>query len=576
MRAVLLQLCATAQANLESHPESDFPASDRPLLSKLKGVLATFSTIIKTLDSDHELETYSIKSISQQLVAVIGFHILDFDDSKEPPSEASITLATQLIDPINKINQHLGTYQSRYDVQHDNRIDNYLEHIYDDAIWILSRKLNLWLQKQFATTQQINPTLKELSSILVLADSLTDQKKQATALNWFIIEAQIDLKAIIPPELVRLAKNIATMLDVKPIRLRQGKNPLSRRARAQARSVVAWSNAPSTATHQPIRHLGEGAFGQAILAKQEGVAEAHVAIKQVSPRRDAHQLGRAELFAEHVRLHHCRHPFIVGTLGFKQSEKFGLIVEYMPGGDLLDAVLARRDNNRGFTPNQVHSIALPIFSALQYLHDVLNMTHSDVKAANILLVMRYGKILGAKLSDFGLARTTQEYRQIVCAGFAPGTVDHLPLDILPFLIGQVGNSNCNGSGADIWAMGIALFQILTLQDPYAGFETSPEKQMIEKRISDFAGTITEAQQDHLIRKAFARYIIRKGGPKIPIGITPEARAFFVGVWAQADKRLTAKGAVATLKKNGPSMFNPSKQTRGEAPKAGQAHKTPSA
>eukprot|EP00961_Rhodomonas_salina_P292976 3933375-Rhodomonas_salina.1 len=87
---------------------------------------------------------------------------------------------------------------------------------------------------------------------------------------------------------------------------------------------------------------------------------------------------------------------------FYSRGSFQMVLEYMDGGSLLDAMRRARDSpargGGGLTPGALAVIGRSVASALEMLHEVLEVVHRDVKPGNILLTSQ-GTV---KLADLGI------------------------------------------------------------------------------------------------------------------------------------------------------------------------------
>ncbi len=101
------------------------------------------------------------------------------------------------------------------------------------------------------------------------------------------------------------------------------------------------------------------------------------------------------------------------------------------------------------------------------MHDEFNLIHRDFKRLNVL-VSDYNDLTQCKIIDFGLASYNR--RENLYEFGEAGTLVYQPPEQL------LKNYNY-GKGADIWAAGIALFELLTNQHPFfKGNESTQEKK----------------------------------------------------------------------------------------------------
>ncbi len=98
-----------------------------------------------------------------------------------------------------------------------------------------------------------------------------------------------------------------------------------------------------------------------------------------------------------------RHPNIIQFEEvFENFDQLMIVMEYFPGQELFDVILARKY----FTEDGAKPIFAQIARALHYLH-CLNIIHRDVKPENILVSNNVNPLTGqqtVKLLDFGLSK----------------------------------------------------------------------------------------------------------------------------------------------------------------------------
>ena len=148
------------------------------------------------------------------------------------------------------------------------------------------------------------------------------------------------------------------------------------------------------------------------------------------------------------------HPFIVRLIEvLKTNRKILLLMDYMDGGDLFDAIKAEKTNY--MNEDKARRYFQQIISAVNYLHNK-NIIHRDLKPENILIDK---KNQGIKITDFGLSALIKQKNQILPD--IAGTTDYLA----PEVIKQIGYL---GQSADIWSCGVILFNCVTGKKPFIG------------------------------------------------------------------------------------------------------------
>jgi serine/threonine protein kinase len=150
-----------------------------------------------------------------------------------------------------------------------------------------------------------------------------------------------------------------------------------------------------------------------------------------------------------------QHPNIVRCRdhGLTRSGNLFMVLDYHGSGDLFDLI-----NLHGRLSEPVAlSLVEQVAGALEASHR-LNLVHRDIKAGNIFLTPDGG----AKLADFGFARSTRANRtQLTIAGSIIGS----PSCMAPEQI--EGRSDLD-IRADLYALGCVLFQALIGTPPFTG------------------------------------------------------------------------------------------------------------
>jgi len=155
--------------------------------------------------------------------------------------------------------------------------------------------------------------------------------------------------------------------------------------------------------YEPVRLLGRGGYGEAVLAKVKGRAlkeSGHdlVVIKVVNLRGLSSKKVSMAINEAHT-LARLTHPLITTYLHcFFSSTFFYIVTEYAEKGDLRAFVQQHARETRTYLKEGVVlDLFIQITLALQYVHS-RNIIHRDIKTANIFL--KDG--LAVKLGDFGI------------------------------------------------------------------------------------------------------------------------------------------------------------------------------
>lgn len=142
---------------------------------------------------------------------------------------------------------------------------------------------------------------------------------------------------------------------------------------------------------------------------------------------------------------------------FKQGSFYNIVLEYVDG-----VALDRLIRQERYLPND---ITLLIFRdccrALKYAHSK-NVIHRDIKPGNILL-SKAGEV---KLVDFGIAVSMDEEAGLTRDGVTLGTPSYMAPE-------QFESTKSVDKRADIYSMGVMLYEMVTGKKPFPG-NFSPE------------------------------------------------------------------------------------------------------
>jgi len=147
------------------------------------------------------------------------------------------------------------------------------------------------------------------------------------------------------------------------------------------------------------------------------------------------------------------HPNVVGIhyAGEHEGLLF-LVMDFVYGTDLRHLLL----ESGALEPDRAVDLLVQFASALDAAH-VKGLVHRDVKPANMLVTVRDGQEHGY-LTDFGLAKRSDNIGAVTSTGAVVGTVDYMAPE-------QVTGDRTDAR-TDVYALGCVFFQMLTGAVPY--------------------------------------------------------------------------------------------------------------
>ncbi len=243
---------------------------------------------------------------------------------------------------------------------------------------------------------------------------------------------------------------------------------------------------PVLGGYEIVRELGRGGMGTVYLARHQAL-EREVAIK-VLPQSLALSARAKRRFLEEARsLARLRHEHIVHIHRIvDHSEMLAFEMEYVEGPSLQSLLLELRQHGPRPSPEQLAralgpaasslgvrstveyfaKLGIAIARALSEVHRC-GLVHRDVKPSNILLRKNGTPVL----ADFGLAQD-DDPTSTQTVSFA-GT----PIYAAPERL-RHGDLGLDGR-ADVYSLGVTLYEAITLSPPYQGRSTQEVLRKIE-------------------------------------------------------------------------------------------------
>ncbi|MEO8185244.1 MAG: protein kinase [Deltaproteobacteria bacterium] len=219
--------------------------------------------------------------------------------------------------------------------------------------------------------------------------------------------------------------------------------------RSQACEPIGTCLVPGERFEQ-LDFIAQGAMGVVYRGRdrQTGGIVVIKRLQQSAAGRDVDAVARFVRESEILR--RLDHPNIVKIIAsIHDGEEHEIVMEYVAGGSLRDVL----KTERRLEPRRVVSLMLELTDALARAHH-LNVVHRDIKPENILLAADGTP----RLSDFGLAKLGDQ--ALSAAGAVLGTVPYLSPEALS---GKVLDER-----ADLWSLGVVLFEVLAGFRPFGG------------------------------------------------------------------------------------------------------------
>lgn len=210
--------------------------------------------------------------------------------------------------------------------------------------------------------------------------------------------------------------------------------------------------------YKVLEAVAEGAMGVVYRAERVKLGRI-VAIKILHDELPAELASRKRFEIEAMAMAKLEHPHCAAVLDVGvHDEKPFVVMDFVSGQNLKELIA------QGPLPiPRAVEIVRQTLSGLAHAHEH-DIIHRDIKPANIVLSQKAGLGDHVKILDFGLARFNAEASNLT-TGIVVGTPSYMAPE-------QIRGSQIDRR-ADIYAVGILLFELLTGQKPFLSAKDDP-------------------------------------------------------------------------------------------------------
>jgi hypothetical protein len=301
------------------------------------------------------------------------------------------------------------------------------------------------------------------------------------------------------------------------------------------------STAPAVADLAPLfpqleilELIGQGGMGAVYKARQIKL-DRLVAVK-ILPAEWGKDPAFAERFAREARaLARLTHPHIVGVHDFGETGGlFYLVMEFVDGANLRHVLQSGR-----LAPQQALAIVPQICEALQYAHEE-GIVHRDIKPENILLDKR-GQV---KIADFGLAKLIRRSAadfSLTGSRQVMGTLDYMAPE-------QRTTPQDVDHRADIYSLGVVLYEMLTGELPLGRFAAPSDKVAVDERVDAVVFRALEREPERRYQRisAIKTDVEALARPVLPMALPASFGSRGQAEFDQEMAQLRVKGPAAGL------------------------------
>lgn len=153
---------------------------------------------------------------------------------------------------------------------------------------------------------------------------------------------------------------------------------------------------------------------------------------------------------------HLDHPNIIKYYSsFVENSNLYIVMELIDGESLSDYIASIKEKGQRLVEGQIWRLFIEMCSGIRYLHLEKKVVHRDFTPPNIMITKRHH----VKIADFGLAKQRGTHSSSHTQAFVGTILYSCP---------EIVRNRPYTEKADIWSLGVILYELATLQQPFTG------------------------------------------------------------------------------------------------------------
>ncbi|MBL8921601.1 MAG: serine/threonine protein kinase [Myxococcaceae bacterium] len=239
---------------------------------------------------------------------------------------------------------------------------------------------------------------------------------------------------------------------------------------------------PKVQGYELLELLGRGGMGEVWRARQTSL-DRQVAVKLLPSKFASDREFVARFEKEATALASLSHPNVVQIIDRGQAgTHYYFVMELVGGVNLRELLTGKR-----LPPKDALRIIVEVAKAIDYAHEQ-KVVHRDLKPENVLIDPR-GHV---KIADFGLAgmKDSEKNIALTATAVAMGTVNYMAPE-------QRRDAKNVDHRADLYSLGVLLYELLTGELPLGRFKLPSEKVPgLSPAIDDVVGRLLDTDPEH--------------------------------------------------------------------------------